>query len=63
METLQRDIQSIDRRLADGSLYLTRPEEATRLAQNRAERAKALAEAEETWLSWSEEVSTAEAAG
>jgi ATP-binding cassette subfamily F protein 3 len=62
IETLQRDVQSIDRRLADGSLYATRPEEATRLAQNRAERAKTLAAIEESWLTISEEVSSLELA-
>ena len=63
IETLQRDIQSIDRRLADGTLYAARPDEATRLAQNRAERAKALAQAEETWLAFSEEASALELTG
>jgi ATP-binding cassette subfamily F protein 3 len=59
MERHRKEIQKIDQKLADGAIYLTDPAEAARLAKSRADAAKAMAIAEEAWLTASAAVETA----
>ncbi len=62
IDDLGGKIAAIDRRLADSGLYQRDPDEATRLAQLRAQRAGKLEQAEEIWLELSELSSKLEAA-
>jgi ATP-binding cassette subfamily F protein 3 len=50
IERLRKEIAKVDQRLADGAIYVRDPAEATRLAKSRADAAKAMAAAEDTWL-------------
>ncbi len=54
MEKLQEEVKALDGRLADPALY-GQPDRAAALAQERAQKLKALARAEESWLALSEE--------
>jgi ATP-binding cassette subfamily F protein 3 len=62
IDRLEKEIAAIDRRLADAGLYARDPDEAARLAQERARQAGALAEAEDRWLVLSEQRAAIEAA-
>jgi ATP-binding cassette subfamily F protein 3 len=59
---LQKEIQELDRRLADPALYAGDPAKASLHAKVRADAAKALADAEENWLSLSADYEQASAA-
>ncbi len=50
---LQKQIQDLDRRLADPALYDRAPEDSAKLAKSRADAVRALAAAEEAWLALS----------
>ncbi|MGQ7793952.1 ABC-F family ATP-binding cassette domain-containing protein [Faunimonas sp. B44] len=54
IEKLQGEVKALDGRLADPALY-GQPDRAATLAQERAQKLKALARAEESWLALSEE--------
>ena len=59
---LQKEIQAIDRRLAEPTLYEREPARATALARERADKVKAQAAAETDWLALSAEYERATAA-
>jgi ATP-binding cassette, subfamily F, member 3 len=59
IDNWRKEIQRIDRRLADGSLYLRDPAEAAQLAKARADAAKAMSVAEDVWLTLSAELEAA----
>ncbi len=59
MDEARRRIETIDGKLADGTLYERAPDEAARLARDRARAAEALEAAEEDWLACSEEYEAA----
>jgi ATP-binding cassette subfamily F protein 3 len=60
MEKLRKEIQDLDLRLSDSGLYDRDPDGAARLAKARADAARALAEAEESWLAASAELEAAD---
>jgi ATP-binding cassette, subfamily F, member 3 len=62
IDRLETEIAALDRRLADPALYGRDPDQAAQVAQDRARRVEALAEAEERWLVLSEEAAAAERA-
>jgi ATP-binding cassette subfamily F protein 3 len=53
---LQKELQIIDAKLSDSSLYSRNPTEAAFLARSRAETAKKLASAEDSWLAITSEL-------
>ena len=59
MARLSEELAAIDDRLSDGALFARDPEQAAGLAKTRAELARALAAAEEEWLSASSALETA----
>jgi ATP-binding cassette subfamily F protein 3 len=59
IESLQKEIQQLDRKLGDTGLYSRNPTEAAFLAKSRAEAVRSLADAEEKWLSASAELEAA----
>ncbi len=63
MEGFAAEIAVLDRVLADPDLYARDPGKAQRLVIERGQKAKALAEAEEAWLSATESYESAESAG
>jgi ATP-binding cassette subfamily F protein 3 len=63
IDRLRREIVQIDQRLADGTLYLRDAGEAARLAKTRADAARAMAAAEDDWLSLSGDLEAAMADG
>ncbi len=56
---LTRELTAIDNRLAEGAVFERDPEQAAQLAKARAELARALAAAEEEWLTASSALETA----
>jgi ATP-binding cassette subfamily F protein 3 len=56
VEKLQKEIQVIDAKLGDSSLYSRNPTEAAFLAKSRSETAKKLAAAEDSWLAATSEL-------
>jgi ATP-binding cassette subfamily F protein 3 len=56
---LTRELEKIDTRLADGSVFASDPGRATELAKTRAQLAEAIAKAEEEWLAASAALETA----
>ena len=60
MEKLRREIEAADGRLADPALYAKDPSKATAEAKARAETVRALAAAEEEWLTLSAELEAAD---
>jgi ATP-binding cassette subfamily F protein 3 len=62
IETLQAELAKLDRDLADPNLFLRDPAKGTRLSKARADTLKAIAEAEDAWLTLSAEHEEAERA-
>jgi ATP-binding cassette subfamily F protein 3 len=62
MDKLRKEIAKIDVTLADGAIYVRDPAEANRLAKRRADATRAMAAAEESWLSLSADLEAAIAA-
>ena len=62
IEKLQKEIATLDAALADGALYVKDVARATKLARDRAEAARKLASAEESWLDLSADHEAAEGA-
>ena len=61
MEKLHKEIQQIDARLADPSLYDRKPADAAKLAKQRSDAEKALQQNEEQWLALSADFERANA--
>ena len=61
IETLRKEIEALDRQLADPELYQSDPERAAALAKTRAEQVHACARAESDWLDLSEALEAAQA--
>ncbi len=59
IDSLQKEIHRLDRKLGDSGLYERNPTEAAFLAKARAEAVRSLAKAEETWLAASAELEAA----
>jgi ATP-binding cassette subfamily F protein 3 len=59
MQKLQKEIQTLDAKLSDGSLYSRNPTEAAFVARARAEAARSLAAAEDSWLAAGTEMEAA----
>ncbi len=61
IETLRKEIEALDRELADPGLYSRDSDRAAALARTRAEQVHAFARAESDWLDISEELEVAQA--
>ena len=61
MAKLQKEIQGLDQRLAEPSLYLRDPTGAAFLAKDRSDAEKRLARSEEDWLALSADYEKASA--